>query len=168
MDSENPYFTDRYYTERIQTDTRFERVFLELERRVMRMVEHVTASSAADQVYERPNQKYTVQERPFYGETSQLHQVRLKVVYFSETIVPSEHSQTLHRYTELVPDAGDSVGSRWVSFRELAKSSGVTLSDPALVLDTYADDFKRADSPFQKWWDTQVDGAEYKPMDGSE
>lgn len=149
-----------YYTERIQTDIRFDRVFLELEKRVMRMVEYVTASSTADEVYERPNQKYTVSERPFYGETSMLHQVRLQVIYFSETIVPSVHSQTLHRYTQLVPDYGDPVGSRWVSFRELAKSSGATLSDPALVLDTYADDFKRADSPFKVWWDKQVDEAE--------
>lgn len=149
------------WSKRVETSDLFETVFQKLEQRVMRMVEYVTASSTASEVYERPNQTYYAHERPFYGETIELHQVQLTVCYYSEIIVPSPHSQTLHRYVEWAPDPGNPVLSRWSSFRDLAaKSGGVTLSDPALVLDTYADDFKRAASPFKVWWDKQVDGAE--------
>ena len=97
-----PHIARRIQEERDEADQTFERVFEQLERKVLDSVKYTNTYHYDTEIHEISGQVYKAAMRPFYG-AGDLIRIQLVVTYYSITVPHSHLSQTLHREVLLQP-----------------------------------------------------------------
>lgn len=97
-----PHIARRIQEERDEADQTFERVFEQLERKVLDSVKYTNTYHYDTEIHEISGQVYKAAMRPFYG-AGDLIRIQLVVTYYSVTVPHSHLSQTLHREVTLQP-----------------------------------------------------------------